>query len=1035
MAKQIIDFENKGLAPLFYGDINRAQSDPNLRIEDGLGMAEGFFNPFRREHFLSSANQSYKSITATGSITTYASVPRAFLNDNSRSVVDLNKTYMLSGDRLWQASGDNFTTFSSDSTDLNGSSTQLPVDLVSYYLNNTTVYPFILTNRIDTTFTDFTLLDADEEQKWTITDAAQTGLDLRTGGHFRYLVVGGGGGGGRTRGGGGGSGGYTAGSSHSITGISYSVVVGDGGAGSSDDNNKGSTGSSSSVDGLSAAGGGGGGSNNTVNGANGASGGGGAGSTSAGGTGGTGSPGGNGGTGAVNGSLGAGGGGGGSLPGNGGNGSGTGSGGAGGTGTSNNISGASVTYATGGQGGYNGSTTGVAGPANSGNGGGGSDSGGINASSGGSGVVILSYATNGSDGISTASTGGTVTTSGGNTIHTFTTSGTFSVIYTDVNFTIAGRVFLKSFPAVDSFSVIADKWKESGNQRSWSFKIWNDGGTMKLIVSVSSTGTATSSEKAQAITISTGQWYHFAVTFNKASDEIKFYQDGAQVGSTQVTGLGTNNIFDGTAGVGIGGQADTDTYFLDGAITDVRIWSRVLSSVEMADLYANPTTFNNGSLLQAWWKFAGNGNDETANNNDLTNNNAATFPGSLDFDYLIYYDANAATYHNVVTEDMGLDDYAKMTIADNGYMYISAGNHVHKFDGTATGGTNGIFTPDVLLFPSTFGTRGSLDFHGFLYIAIVGFAETPVLTAESYRTTPFTETVTPRLVGVYIWDRISSVVRMRDFIEIPNMQDLVGFHISPAGTLRLFGITNSRNVELLEYTGSIFKTILKLGPSAYPSQPDGVGISGDITYWLGQDGNFYAYDNRLAKLLDMDAVAASLGSAGNLMTQAGSILSAGFYNSGQVDTSYRLDYEAFLLGFTRTGSLHGVVRIFPHSTTILQSVTPVANQGDVFTEVQRLPVFADISYIRLYNLPISSTGATTIATVKVYLNHSAVASASYPISQKEAALGYKYIGDAFPGVYAIQLEVEFGTSAQLGLDDYCPIYAEIDYEDNFTRRK
>ena len=41
---------------------------------------------------------------------------------------------------------------------------------------------------------------------------------------------------------------------------------------------------------------------------------------------------------------------------------------------------------------------------------------------GGSGIVIISYPT----GLITA-TGGTITTSGGNTIHTFTSNGTFTV--------------------------------------------------------------------------------------------------------------------------------------------------------------------------------------------------------------------------------------------------------------------------------------------------------------------------------------------------------------------------------------------------------------------------------------------------------------------------------------------------------------------------------------------------------------------------------------------------------------------------------
>ena len=48
---------------------------------------------------------------------------------------------------------------------------------------------------------------------------------------------------------------------------------------------------------------------------------------------------------------------------------------------------------------------------------------------GSDGVVIISYATDGSDGIDPSSTGGTKTTSGGQTIHTFTTSGTFTAVF------------------------------------------------------------------------------------------------------------------------------------------------------------------------------------------------------------------------------------------------------------------------------------------------------------------------------------------------------------------------------------------------------------------------------------------------------------------------------------------------------------------------------------------------------------------------------------------------------------------------------
>jgi len=54
---------------------------------------------------------------------------------------------------------------------------------------------------------------------------------------------------------------------------------------------------------------------------------------------------------------------------------------------------------------------------------------------GGSGIVIIAYKTDGSDGVSTSSTGGTITTSGANTIHTFTSSGTWTMVAAGGGFT------------------------------------------------------------------------------------------------------------------------------------------------------------------------------------------------------------------------------------------------------------------------------------------------------------------------------------------------------------------------------------------------------------------------------------------------------------------------------------------------------------------------------------------------------------------------------------------------------------------------
>lgn len=266
------------------------------------------------------------------------------------------------------------------------------------------------------------------------------GASTATGFSLVYLIVGGGGGaggGGSTTGtgGGGGAGGFRYITGGTLTsGTSYPVVVGAGGVGGTGavgPANPGTSGGNSSFNGLTATGGGYG-SGAAQGGAGGSGGGTGGGGGATGGVGTSGQ-----GTNGAGAATTTGGGGGGAT--------GVGSGTTGGAGTSNSISGAAVTYAGGGGstsnnasgsgsggaggGGAGGNSTIVPGVGTAGTnglgGGGGGGGNGVgtqpagtgNGGNGGSGVVIISYS-----GAQSAS-GGTVTSVGGNTIHTFTSSG------------------------------------------------------------------------------------------------------------------------------------------------------------------------------------------------------------------------------------------------------------------------------------------------------------------------------------------------------------------------------------------------------------------------------------------------------------------------------------------------------------------------------------------------------------------------------------------------------------------------------------
>jgi len=256
-----------------------------------------------------------------------------------------------------------------------------------------------------------------------------------------YLVVAGGGGGGIGMGGGGGAGGYLTGTTSLNPTQSYTVTVGAGGAGGTGTSVTGTSGSNSVFSTITSTGGGGGGGQSASGASGGSGGGAGAnfGLTAGTGTSGQGFAGGLG-TGSNSGNRGGGGGGGSSAVGVA---STSGNGGNGGAGTANSISGSSVSYAGGGGGGcgrsagtagaggaggggagVNDASNATSGTANTGGGGGGGgeSSGFVSGTpgAGGSGVVIISYVGAQQFG------GGIVTSSGGNTIHTFQTSGTLS---------------------------------------------------------------------------------------------------------------------------------------------------------------------------------------------------------------------------------------------------------------------------------------------------------------------------------------------------------------------------------------------------------------------------------------------------------------------------------------------------------------------------------------------------------------------------------------------------------------------------------
>jgi Concanavalin A-like lectin/glucanases superfamily/SPRY domain len=440
-----------------------------------------------------------------------------------------------------------------------------------------------------------------------------------------YLIVAGGAGGGNNNGGGGGAGGYLTGSGLTIdTNSTYVVTVGAGGIGNSTNGGTGGTSGGNSVFSAyaTAAVGGGGGAGQltgtgTPTGLSGGSGGGGTGGEqgtytggSAGGssTSGQGNAGGTGAnTNAQANRAGGGGGGAGAVGGNGSTSSSSAISGAGGIGVASSISGTSTYYAGGGGGGAQadtGSASGgaggnggggngavvtagqvliqasTAGTANTGGGGGGQGrSANSSGQNGGSGIVIVSY-----PGSTAQMAGGTVTITGGNVIHTFTSSGYLSpirLVTNSLRFRSSASAYLNRTPPV------------AGNQKTWTWSAWVKRGVLGATEVLFHAYDGSASRRAQfyfntsdqfvmnqggdgssgvgtssAVFRDPAAWYHIMLVANYSSSAFTFYVNGVAQAMTYSTAISNQNgQINGAWAHSIASQA-TGQYF-DGEMTEV----------------------------------------------------------------------------------------------------------------------------------------------------------------------------------------------------------------------------------------------------------------------------------------------------------------------------------------------------------------------------------------------------------------------------------------------------------------------------------
>ena len=123
------------------------------------------------------------------------------------------------------------------------------------------------------------------------------------------------------------------------------------------------------------------------------------------------------------------------------------------------------------------------------------------------------------------------------------------------------------------------------------------------------------------------QWHHIVATVNENGTMIKSYLDGGNAINHTPGGSGSPTLQE----IGVGanynnlrvGMSHYDGHFMQGQVSNISIYDRVLTDEECNELWGNGKVTNISTLasygsIKAWWQFDGNMKDSSPHNRHLT---------------------------------------------------------------------------------------------------------------------------------------------------------------------------------------------------------------------------------------------------------------------------------------------------------------------------------------------------------------------------------------------------------------------------------
>ncbi|MBI5164883.1 MAG: LamG domain-containing protein, partial [Magnetospirillum sp.] len=206
----------------------------------------------------------------------------------------------------------------------------------------------------------------------------------------------------------------------------------------------------------------------------------------------------------------------------------------------------------------------------------------------------------------------------------------------------------------------------------------------------------------------TGEWVHWAATYDAATNRQTLYKNGAKVTENTTTAdfSGTSNLF-----IGWGNDGDPTRSF-DGRLDEVRIWDDVRTAAEIADNYAKRLSGSESNLVGLWhldegrgttaFNVAGSGNDGTLLNGtawDNLNAESVARSAAIDLHPLGEWNQGAGLTYSLI----GGTTYGSATIdAGSGVVHYtagaSAGNDQVSYQVTDVAGHTATGVVDVAVF-------------------------------------------------------------------------------------------------------------------------------------------------------------------------------------------------------------------------------------------------------------------------------------------------------------------------------------------------